>query len=483
VTASIAPGAAAAARFIASWRSPDLARFVRTLPGRIALLFLSAMLLRPFTEAWPVVITAVAAMSFTNRRNAATITALATLTAFAAAPDWYGLGAPNAFAQREGLSDWLTPSLRWGAPTILLCFAALFFAAVRAGRPRWVARHPFLSLLAVLFALVTAAQAGPGSAGTKLWLWSLVAALSGYMWFIALVATEQRNSNNRVPFLHQFGVLHPFWGSTGTPYTVAPNRLAKLAASDDEALAISQIKGFKLLVWAYLIVIIQALYTTLVHKSLAIPTYHDALATYLGAGLPWHLRWLSLISDFFEAIIRLAAFGHLIIGCARLAGYNLLRNTYRPFSSRSIAEFWGRYYFYFKELLLTLFYFPTYLSCFRNRPRLRSAFATFMAAGVGNGLFHFIREIDQIPTRGFWPAVTGFQTYSFYCVMLAAGISFSQLRGQRRRAADESMRARILPFASVMTFYCLLQVFDDTNRTISLADHMRFFFSLFIQNW
>ncbi len=34
-----------------------------------------------------------------------------------------------------------------------------------------------------------------------------------------------------------------------------------------------------------------------------------------------------------------------------------------------------------------------------------------------------------------------------------------------------------------MGFFCLLQVFDDTGRTVSLADHMKFFLSLFLPFW
>jgi len=478
MTAAALPLAAAPRNF-AFERSPNLVGMVRTVPGRLALLALFAVLLQPSTPIWPAIVLATAAISFVARRHAATATALATLGVFAVAPNWYGVSAPALIAERAGLSGWLTPALRWGAPCLVLAFAALFLAAVRAGRPRLAARHPLLCLLAAYFALIGAAMLGPGGAEAKVWLWSLAAALSGYIWFIALVATEQRNSRSRVPFLQQFAVMHPFWGSTGTPYGAAPNKLSKFAAADDEALAISQLKGLRLLIWAYILLALANAYAGLVHTRLGVPSFHEALAAYLGPGLPWRLRWLSLFSDLFENILRLASFGHVIIGSARMAGYNLLRNTYRPLASRSIAEFWGRYYYYFKELMLNLFYFPTYLTCFRARPRLRAAFATFMAAGVGNLLFHFVRELDQVAALGFWPAVAGCQTYAFYCVVLAAGIAASQLRGQRPRPADGFLRRRVLPFVTVMGFFCLLHVFDDTSRTTPLADHLSFFFSLF----
>jgi hypothetical protein len=480
VTDRAVPQFVAPPRRFAFRQPPDLVAAVRTAPGRIALLVLCAALLKPATEVWPAIVLAIAAISFTARRRAAMVTTLATLGAFAAAPDWSGVSAPALVAERAGLSHWLTPVLRWGAPCVVLGFGALFLAAARAGRPRFAARHPLLCLLAVFFVLLTAAIAGPGGAEIRVWLWALAAAFSGYMWFIALVAAEQRNNASRVPFWQQFGVLHPFWGSTGIPYAVAPHKLGKISACDDDALAISQIKGLKLLAWADVILMISAAYAAVVHKRLGVPPFHDALAAYMGQGLSWNLRWLSLFSEFFEAVARLAAMGHVIIACARLAGYNLPRNTYRPFASRNVAEFWGRYYYYFKELLLNLFYFPTYLSCFRAHPRLRAAFATFMAAGVGNFLFHFIRELDQVAALGFWRALAGLQTYAFYCVMLSAGIAVSQQRSRRRRPVESLLRKRILPFVSVMGFFCLLQVFDETGRSAPLADHVEFFFGLFL---
>ena len=36
-----------------------------------------------------------------------------------------------------------------------------------------------------------------------------------------------------------------------------------------------------------------------------------------------------------------------MIACVRMAGFRALRNTYRPLESRTVAEFWNRYAFYF----------------------------------------------------------------------------------------------------------------------------------------
>jgi len=464
-------------------RSPAVLELARGTPGRIAILVASTLLLRPFTDIWPAIVAAIAVLTFADRRHAANLASVATLAIFAVAPNWYGVSAVVVFAEREGLTGAMTPLLRWGAPCLVLAFAAGFLALMRAGRPRWLARRPLTVLFAIYFGLLTWASAGPGGGEVKLWLWSLTAAFSGYVWFIALVGMEQRGAHSKVSLLRMLVDLHPFWGSTGVPYTLAPKKLGRVEAADPEAFAKIQLKGLKLLIWAYVLLMGCSVYSSLVHDALGIPSFHVALKTYLAQGLPWRLRWLSLGSDFFESVLRLAAMGHAIVGAARLAGYNLLRNTYRPFSSRSIAEFWGRYYYYFKEMLLNLFYFPAFFGYFRSQPRLRAAFATFMAAGVGNALFHFVREVDRVTTLGLWQALIGFQTYLFYCLVLSAGIVASQMHAPRKPIANPSVGTRVAAFARVMAFFCLLQVFDDTSRSVSLADHAQFFLSLFRPDW
>ena len=127
----------------------------------------------------------------------------------------------------------------------------------------------------------------------------------------------------------------------------------------------------------------------------------------------------------------MTVFGGVIIATARLAGFRLLRNTYRPLESTTLAEFWNRYYFYYKELLVDHFFYPTFVRCFRGHRRLRMFFATFVAACVGNLLFQFIRDIDSVGEMGLWRAVVGQQSHAL-STLLATSV------GPRRCAALQS---------------------------------------------
>jgi len=161
-----------------------------------------------------------------------------------------------------------------------------------------------------------------------------------------------------------------------------------------------------------------------------------------------------------------------------MAGFNLLRNTYKPLYATTIAEFWNRFYFYFKELLVEFFFFPTYVRYFKKHRRLRLAAATFAAATLGNLVYHFCRDINYVFELGFWRALTGFQVYAFYAAVLGASIALSQLRG-KRAPGPLPFHRRVISSFGVIGFYCLLEIFDYEGRSHSLGTHLAFFGNLF----
>jgi D-alanyl-lipoteichoic acid acyltransferase DltB (MBOAT superfamily) len=158
-----------------------------------------------------------------------------------------------------------------------------------------------------------------------------------------------------------------------------------------------------------------------------------------------------------------------------MAGFNAVRNTRRPLTSRTIAEFYNRVYYYFKELLVTFFFYPTYFRYFKNRPKLRVFAATLAAAGFGNALFHFLRNIEFIMQKGLWHALVDFQVYAIYTLILGVAIAFSQLRSLERHAQG----GRFTGPLCVLIFYCLLMVLDDPRRGWTVRDYFSFMANLF----
>jgi hypothetical protein len=348
--------------------------------------------------------------------------------------------------------------------------------SIRTQADSFIGRRPVLCL-GIFFCLalgIAGTSAVP--AGVRAASWILAAPLSGFFWMLAYALRDcQRKSVSA----HGIGsMLATLWTGTSspTPMLKGPLHALKVEAVDAREFAVAQLKGIKLLMWIIVLAVISIAVRSVLSKG-DIPTLEDAIDRNLTGSIPVWLCWESLTGSFILVVLQITIYGHTIIGGLRLLGFKVLRNTYAPFRARTIAEFWNRFYFYFKELLVDHFYYPVYLRYFKRSPRLRIVFATFAAACFGNAFYHFGRDVNYIAQLGLWRALTGFQVYLFYAFLLATGISISQLRGKRRQASW--FRTEVLSRVTVVLFFCLVHIFDDERRTVSLGAHFAFLFRLF----
>ncbi len=83
----------------------------------------------------------------------------------------------------------------------------------------------------------------------------------------------------------------------------------------------------------------------------------------------WLAVWLAL--NLFHLQIYFAKYGYeqLGIGIARLFGFDIKDNFANPLASNTYAAYWRRWNIYFRDLLVSLVYYPTLLSLSRALPR------------------------------------------------------------------------------------------------------------------
>lgn len=439
---------------------PSVVSFVQTPLGRITLLMLFGAELRFFIESW----NSVTSLSFilglmtfmpNNRRFILAI-----------APIVYLIGPHSHELLLLGLTL-----------VVIAIGICLYWCAMRWPKSRFGQRPIVFLLTGFTLLIISACESRPASLTYSV-LWTSVSAVSGYVWFIAYALTD-RNSRPGNDLTLELGAFRPLWGSATTPFPKGAAYLRRIEARNPEQLAIAQLKGLKLLTWAIMLAAFSHLWDNVFHVYLRIPTSGQAL-TMSAHGHPvvWHLRWESLILAFFESTLGLSIWGHQIIAICRMAGFNALRNTYRPLSSTTIAEFFNRFYYYFKELLVDFFFFPAFLRYWKGHRRLRVVFATFAAVLFGNAFFHFTRDWQIIRDVGFMKALVNYEASLLYCFILAAALSISQLRKRGARPAG-FVRGRLLPAATVCLFYCLLNVFVTDERSYSLTVYLRYLASLF----
>jgi hypothetical protein len=199
---------------------------------------------------------------------------------------------------------------------------------------------------------------------------------------------------------------------------------------------------------------------------------------------PVLMAWFSLYGELIYNTLALAIRGHKIIGALRLFGFNVFRNTYKPLLSESLVDFWGRYYYYFKELLVEFFFYPTFLGSFKSRPRLRILAATFAAAFAGNIYYHVIASRGALLTADFAGIWQAQNPRILYCFLLATGIAISMLRRQAQGSQSSPERAstalgRLRRIAGVWTFYAIIQIWNIHDGSASFRECVNFCLSLF----
>ncbi len=269
--------------------------------------------------------------------------------------------------------------------------------------------------------------------------------------------------------------------------------MSKFEAKDELALAKSQLAGLKLFLLAQVWYLLQKLINTLIYGpatdlttklggfTFAIPELGAQVA--LGNEAPLISAWLSIYLELFIQVLHHAAHGLGIIGFLRFFGFNVFRNTYKPLLAESIVEFWNRYYYYFKELLVNFFFMPTFMQLgkiLKNQPKLRLFAAVFASAFIGNMYYHVIGHSLPMALGNIGDILLLLRGRLLYCLLLAIGIYVSMLREQKRAGSSVSNYpfSRYARIFSVWSFFGLIFIWNVRGGAPFMA-RTEFFLHLF----
>jgi len=390
----------------------------------------------------------------------------------------YPLDGVKSVMVQERISPLAATAIMRGA---LIAYAVMVWIALQLARRNkglLIARRPVFSLLLVAAGLCGLTCLPVIHGITRVLLWSLLTVFTINIWFLCYGLVDQR-ARDPMPPLFRLGIFHPFSGTSSVPWGKGAAFLKKTQAKTPRDLAVTQLKAIKLLFWSLILLDIEKLVFFVSFIWLHVPELAKVEAAYFGHhAVPALIGWVSLILNTVIDAMSLAVSGHQAIAVARLAGFRLPRNTYRLLDARSLAEYWNRYFYYFKELLVEFFFLPTFLRTFRNHPRLRVFFATFMAAGVGNAIYHFVRRIGFVASEGIATATVNFTSYIFYCFVLATAIAISQVRSTVGIQLPTSRLGRFSAFVWIWTFVVCVHIFGDESRSYTLSERIQFMASL-----
>lgn len=474
---------------------PWLVSFGQTLPGKALLIVSFAVcLVIDRVNSWRDLTVAITLLTLfpTRRRLLISVVMLYWLAFHATWINWDALAA-------VALSDthWAVGNIRAAGYGILaseFVLLGIYFRLVRTRRDWFISKRPVLYMVTTsVLLLAGAGLATPGTMSHFL-LWTAVVVTSPYLWYFAY-ALKDASAKTADGVLLEFGAFRPLWGGSFVPYPKGAANLRKIEVKNPKDLCIVQLKAIKLLIWVFVLKLMQRAllivfygqptsvlrHIGLPHAALPHLTIPDLDAAMNAASLPISVAWLSLVGHFAQTLLNMCIVGHVIIACCRMSGFNALRNTYKPLHSRTVAEFWNRYYYYFKELLVEFFFFPAFTRYFKRYRRIRVFAATVAAATFGNVIYHFLHDFVFVAQYGWWRAVIGFRVYFCYCTILGVGIGISQLRNQGKPRQNDLAPwwQKGLATTGVLAFFCLIAVFDHEGPAFGLGECVHFFLRLF----
>jgi len=380
--------------------------------------------------------------------------------------------------QRAGVG--MPATLVVGAATLLGLYLVYSSARAIDRLPPAIRRRPQLSLH-VLVWLVLAGAALLASAPSALALEVAVgvAVVAPFVvWRCGyLVLAGQRGTTAGTRFHDHLFYMLPIFGGGSVPYGKGHDQLQRDRATDARARAGAQLAGLKLLMLAWAWKAVRRGLELALHGDdlLGLPTLRDSVTSPAPSVA---IGWAVLFAELFVRVLRLASQGHVVIGCLRLLGYRSFRNTYKPLLATSVFQFWARFHYYFKELLVEFFFLPTYVTMPAGRPRLRLVAAVFAAAFAGNIYYHALRDVAGPATvaTGSIGILPGAR--AIYCALLATGIAISLVRERARRGERPGPLVTIRRIAAVWLFYATIRIWS-VPADVTLLERCRFFLSLF----
>lgn len=210
--------------------------------------------------------------------------------------------------------------LAFGFLVAVMIGAWAMLAFVRRNPKSFLARRPLITLLAVEVLLCALPALDVMQGLPRVLLGSMLIVLTPYVWFLPYAIADQRSRDPSDPLL-QMATLRPFWSPTYLPFGKGAAFLRKTLSKTPRDLAVTQLKGIKLLLWSNALLAMNTGLGWIFEDQVGVPGLAEAIDAFLlGQPFPIALAWASLILATAKYSLKIALWAGLFIGIARLAG-------------------------------------------------------------------------------------------------------------------------------------------------------------------
>ena len=173
----------------------------------------------------------------------------------------------------------------------------------------------------------------------------------------------------------------------------------------------------------------------------------------------------------------IAGNGHFFVSIIRMAGFNIYRNTYKPWAALSIVDFFNRFYYYYKEVLVSLFFIPTFTRLINSKNYRISLFiSAIITVFFGNAFLHLTHDVYYLNLYGFWGIIVMYKQLFLRYFACALLIAVSLIRKKRVNKIY-----RVKNFLNIVFIYILFSIINvwDLKNGLSLNDFMKLVLHLF----
>ncbi len=270
---------------------------------------------------------------------------------------------------------------------------------------KWVRLSPLGLLIALFLLLFIYLLELPEPTIQQFWLWGFLIILSKFFWFLGY-AVHDATLKGKSLKLKDALTFYPFWNNQTVPVPNGTRPLFASEARNPQALANSQWKGLKLLYWC---LILKALNSVLdattfgrqsyISRLLDLPSFYlpdpvvNGIAVLTESPTSFFMAWAVVYSKSLSYLLSFTFDYGVIVAIARMAGFSIFRNTYRPFEAKSFPAFWRRTMYYYSQIVITLFILPCQNKLqFIRHSGLRFFIACWLGIFTAAASFHFIRD-------------------------------------------------------------------------------------------
>jgi hypothetical protein len=245
---------------------PSIVRLAQTVPGKILLLALAAAGFYASRSSWRVFTVVLSAATFLPQyRRQIVLTSTIIFTVDATWGSYFGSLAwqnnNSTLAGAEGFKF----TMLFTAVTFALAWT--LFSLASKYRRSLLGKRPILALLSGFLLCLAMASWLPMSNHLRDTVFLSLTVFSGYIWYIGYSLLDLK-SQAPDPFWRQASTYRPIWSIDPTHSGKGAAYWRRIEAADSEQLAITQLKGLKLLAWTLLLRIMYGLLQDLFYGTL-----------------------------------------------------------------------------------------------------------------------------------------------------------------------------------------------------------------------